>query len=281
MSEKEEAFDKGKAKVPTGINSIDLASDGGFPAGSLVILFGDAGSGRGPFGHTAAFMNAAKKKGILDEPTGENVYLPENIFYLLLSKTERDVNREVSVGYSEELSESFKEMVRFKDFMSDYYSSTFASLESGEGDALEEEKEEDEAIEIVKSMIEFLDDNGKRSLIIIDSLDDLIRAFPSGEERDLLASLKRISSRNKEDWNSLILIYLTRDLFPEKVEKSIFSLADGVFEFESRESGRSKSRKISCNKFSGITSKDLLDSTFEFSITNSGLEARRTSSLEL
>ncbi len=280
MTEREEAFANGEAKVPTGINSIDLATNGGLPAGSLVVLFGETGSGREAFLHTTAFMNAAKKGGVLEKPEGENVYLPEKILYVLLSKTPNDVVRDVNVGYSDEFSEPFEGNVEFKDLMSEYYSSTFAPLESS-AEMPSEEEEGEEAIEIVRTMMDFIEKNGKNSLVIIDSLDDLIRAFPSGEERDLLTSLRTIRSRNRESWNSLLFIRLTSGIFPESVENSILSLVDGVFEFESRTSGGSRTRSIVCDKFSGITSPDLLDSTFEFDVTNSGLEARRTSSLDI
>ncbi len=277
MSEREKAFEKGKAKLPTGVSSIDLSVAGGLPSGSFVVLFGDTGTGRQPFVHTSAFMNAAMKKGMLGEPEEENVYLPEKIIYILLSKTERDIVRDIDVGYSDDLAEAFKEIVEFKDLMSDYYSSTLSSLKSPE----ESSSDKEEGIEIVRSIVDYLEENGKNSLIIIDALDDLIRAFPSGEERDLLASIRKIRSENRESWYSLIFVHFTRDIFPENVENSILSLADGVFEFSSKSSGGGRKRKIVCDKFSGVTSEDLLDSTFEFNVTNSGLEARRTTSLDI
>lgn len=274
MSKREKAFKKGNAKIPTGISSIDLAVSGGLPAGSLVVLYGKTGSGREAFIHTSAFINAAKKKGILSKSNVKNTYLPENILYVLLSKTKNDVIRDVTVAYSDDLVEAFTEAVEFEDLMSDYYSSTLASLESSQEETSEEEEED--AIEIVRSMIDLIEENGKKSLIFIDSLDDLIRAFPSGEERNLLSSFRTVRSRNRESWNSLIFSRLSGGIFPENVENSIFSISDGVFKFSSTVSGGSKTRKINCDKFSGVTSNDLLTSTFEFNITNSGLEARKT-----
>lgn len=274
MSRREDAFENGEARIPTGVGSIDLAVSGGLPSGSLVVLFGRTGSGREAFIHTSAFMNAARKKGILNVSDGEDVFLPDNILYVLLSKTKNDIIRDVSVAYSDDLVESFREVVGFEDLMSDYYSSTLSSLESPD-EALED-GEEEEAIEIVRSVIDYIDNNGRNSLIFIESLDDLIRAFPSGEERDLLTSLRTIRSKNREDWESLIFTRLSDGIFPENVENSILSLSDGVFKFRSTTSGGSRTRKMNCDKFSGVTSSDLLNSTFEFDVTNSGLEAKRT-----
>ncbi len=273
MSKREKAFEEGEAKIPTGISSIDLAVSGGLPAGSLVALYGKTGSGREAFIHTSAFINAAKKKDILSKSNIENVYLPENILYVLLSKTKNDVIRDVAVAYSNDLVEAFKEEVEFKDLMSDYYSSTLASLESSES---ETSGEEEDAIEIVRSMIDLIEENGKKSLIFIDSLDDLIRTFPSGEERNLLTSFRTIRTKNRENWKSLIFTRLSGGIFPENVENSIFSISDGVFKFSSTTTGGTRTRQINCDKFSGVTSSDLLTSTFEFDITNSGLEARKT-----
>lgn len=277
MSDGKEAFEKGEAKLPTGISSVDLAVAGGLPVGSFVVLFGETGSGREAFVHTSAFVNAAKTRGLLKKPDEDGIYLPENILYILLSKTKEDIIRDVNIGYSEDLAEAFREVVQFKDLMSDYYSSTFASLESSEEVSSEEGEE---AIEIVKEMMDYVGKNGKNSLIFVDSLDDLIRAFPSGKEKNLLASLRAVRSENRKSWNSLIFSRLTDGIFPENVENSILSLVDGVFGFESRTSGGSRTRRIICDKFSGVTSEELLDSTFEFDVTDSGLEARRTSLLD-
>jgi len=277
MTDRKKAIEKGEAKIPTGIRSIDLAVSGGLPTGSLSILSGASGSGIDSFFHTTCFMNAAKKEGILKTPQEENTFLPDNIIYILLSKTENDVLRDINVAYSDDLVEAFKEVVQFKDLMSDQYSSSLSSLDS----VSESSSEDEQGIEVVRSIIDYLEENGQNSLIVLDSLDDLIRGFASGSERKLLDSLKTLRSRNRKDWNSLIFARLTEGIFPDSVENSIFSLADGVFEFSSKSSSGSRTRKIVCEKFSGVTSGDLLDSNFEFEVANSGLEARRTTSLNI
>ncbi len=278
MTDRKKAFEKGDAKIPTGVRSIDLAVSGGLPSGSLVILSGASGSGVDSFFHTACFMNAAKKEGIISDSQEENTFLPENIIYILLSKTKNDILRDINVAYSDDLIDAFKEVVQFKDLMSDQYSSSLSSLDSLSESSSEEGEE---GIEVVRSIVDYLEENGQNSLIVLDSLDDLIRGFGSGSEKRLLDSLKTVRSRNRKDWNSLIFVRLTEGIFPESVENSIFSLADGVFKFSSKSSGGSRTREIICEKFSGVTSGDLLDSTFEFEVTNSGLEARRTTSLDI
>lgn len=268
-------------KLPSGISSIDLASSGGLPKGSFVILFGKTGTGKEAFMQTSAAMNAAMNIGSLPKPKREDVGLPNKILYILLSKTKEDVKRDVEIGYSEDLSEAFEKGVQFSELMSDYYASTLMSLESEEAPIEENQNEEEEAIEIVRSIIDYLDKEGKNSLVILDSLNDLIRAFPSGEENRLLASLRTIRTHNKQDWNSLIFNRLTSGIFPENVEESILSAANGVFNFQSSSSGSGRTRSMVCEKFDGITSSDLLDSTFEYNITRSGFEARRTDLLEI
>ena len=151
MTDRKKVFEKGEAKIPTGIRSIDLAVSGGLPSGSLAILSGASGTGVDPFFHTACFMNAAKKEGILSGPQEENTFLPENIIYILLSKTENDVLRDINVAYSDDLVKAFKEVVQFKDLMSDQYSSSLSSL-----DSVSESSSEDEGgVEVVKSIIDY------------------------------------------------------------------------------------------------------------------------------
>lgn len=271
-------------RLPVGISSIDLASEGGLPKGSFVILFGKTGTGKDAFMQTLASVNAAMKLERMPQPKEEDVGLPERIIYVLLSKTEEDIKRDMEIGYNEDLVEAFNEKVRFKELMSDYYASTFASLESeaaGMVGEVDESEGEERVVEAVRSIINFLDEEAHNSLVIIDSLTDLIRAFPSGEEDRVLASLRAIRSRNKRDWNSLILNKLTSDIFPENVEESILSDANGVFRFRSSSEGGGKTRRLTCEKFDGVTSSELLDSSFEFQITKSGFEARRTDMLEI
>ncbi|MFP4005636.1 MAG: RAD55 family ATPase [Candidatus Hadarchaeia archaeon] len=281
MAENEETQRESFTKIPSGISSIDLASSGGLPKGSFVVLFGKTGTGKEAFMQTSASMNAAMKLGKLPKPKKEDVGLPNKILYILLSKTKEDVKRDVKIGYSEDLSEAFNKGVEFNELMSDYYASTLMSLQSEEAPLESDQSEEEEAIEIVRSIINYLDELGKNNLIILDSLNDLIRAFPSGEEKRLLASLRTIRTQNKQKWNSLILNRLTSDIFPENVEESILSASNGVFSFQSTSSGGSRTRNLICDKFDGITSSELLDSTFEYNITKSGFEARRTDLLEV
>ncbi len=280
MTPKNEENQEAKgSKIPSGIRSIDHAASGALPSGSFVILFGKSGSGKEAFMQTAALMNAAMKQGVLSPNEEESVFLPENIWYLLFAKTKQDVIRDIEISYADELTEAFKEVVQFKELMEDYYASTLEPL-WGEGEAIEEEEgEEENMLDIVKEIIDFAGQKGKNSLLLVDSLDDLIRAFPSGEEKRLIAALRSVQSRNKNEWNSLILNKMTRNVFPESFEESMFSFSDGVFDFQTSSSSGGRDRVINCRKFTG-TAPELLDSNFDFQITDSGLEARRTELLE-
>lgn len=277
MNPEEENSGRHGSRIPSGIRSIDHASDGGLPSGSYVILFGKSGSGKEAFMQTAALMNSAMKENMLSFDGGKKVFLPDKIWYLVFAKTKDDVLRDIEISYSDELVEAFKNVTQFKEFMQDYYASTMAPLWEGEESA--EEKEGADKIEIIRNMVNFLDKEGKNSLIILDSLDDLIRAFPSGEEDRLLTALRSVQSRNKSNWNSLFLNRLSQGVFPDSVEESIFSLSDGVFEFKTMSSRGRKKRNLSCRKFTGAPSS-LLDSSFEYQVTDSGFEARRTEYLE-
>lgn len=273
------------AKVTLGINSLDLAASGGLPAGSHAVLFGGSGTHGAEFCYTAAFVNAAMKRGVLPQPEREDVAPPENvIIYLVLAKTKDDVMRDVKVSFSDDFFEIFSEEIEFKEFMSDYYASSLAPLWGAEGETKRESPEKgggweetNNPIEIIKLIIEFLDRNGRNSLIILDSLDDLIRVLPSGGENRLLAALRALQNHNKNRWNSLILSRLTKGVFPRETEESILSLADGVFNFEEASGG---ARTLTCRKFTGVTSGDLLDSKFEYDITPSGFEASKIRLLE-
>lgn len=269
-----------RTKITVGIDSLDLAALGGLPRGSHVVLFGGPGTHTSEFCYTSAFMNAAMKAGVLPAPEREDVILPEDIMYLVYAKSKEDIVRDVEVSFEDDFFELFSDEVKFKEFMSDYYASSFAPLlETEESSQKEsEEKKDVNSIEIIGTTHSFLEKEAGNSLIILDSLDDLIRVLPKGEENRLLAALRSLQTTNKNKWNSLILSRLTKGVFPKEVEESILSLVDGVFDFQ-ESSGGSK-RTLNCRKFTGVTSGDLLDSAFEYNVTSSGLEARKIMTLE-
>lgn len=268
-----------EAKMRLGITSLDFAVGEGFPTGSHVVLIGGSGSQKAEFCYTAAFTNGAMKRSDLPKPERKDIILPETIWYLSFTKTKDDVMRDIRVSFSDDIFEIFSEEIKFKDFISDYYVSSFAPLWGVEEKVKREEGGDTAStLEIIKLTLEFLDKNSRNSLIIIDSLDDLIRAFPKGEENRLLAALREFQRCNKTRWHSLILSHLTKNIFPGEVEESILSLADGVFEFE--ESEDSGKRMLYCRKFTGVTSEDLLSSRFECKTTPSGFEARKIKLLE-
>jgi hypothetical protein len=93
---------------------------------------------------------------------------------------------------------------------------------------------------ILEALVDFLDEIGNDSLIIIDSLTDLAI---SGAIKiiDLVSVIKGIQRESKK-WNGLVYIILTNDILSKTRQQMFIDSVDGVLMFEWGRSPRSSQR---------------------------------------
>jgi hypothetical protein len=83
---------------------------------------------------------------------------------------------------------------------------------------------------LLESLVDFLDSNAPRSMVILDSLTDLVvsETIPF---QDLVALLKGMQRMAKK-WGSIIYLILTDEILDRKRQQMIIDSVDGVFKFE-------------------------------------------------
>ena len=54
-------MENGTRRIPTGVSDFDTMIQGGFPAGSVILLIGDVGAGQREFAYTSASKLAIVK----------------------------------------------------------------------------------------------------------------------------------------------------------------------------------------------------------------------------
>jgi len=221
-------------RVPTGVADFDSIIQGGMPIGSVVLLLGDVGGGGLEFA-----LTSAAKIGIVKEfpdtrnfmlgDAGKGGVLPEKMCYVTFSRSKDDLLREVKMSFNKDFYESLSTTLLFKDFSKDYFMHTVVPTTWVDSDqsGLFTEKSKDGLLE---SLVDFLDQNAPKSMVIIDSLTDLV-VSESVDFQDLVALLKGIQRMAKK-WSSVFYLVLTDEILDRKRQQMVIDSVDGVLKFE-------------------------------------------------
>lgn len=221
-------------RIPTGVADFDSILGGGLPAGSVVLLLSDVGGG----GHEFALTSAAKIGIVKEFPetrsfmlghAGKAGVLPEKLNYITFSRSKEDILREVKLSFNRDFFESLSSGLMFKDFSKGYFMRTVvptAWTGSEDGDLFSELKVDN----LLESLVNFLDSNAPNSLIIIDSLTDLIVSETIKFE-DVVSLLKGIQRMAKK-WEAVFYIILTDEILDKRRQQMVVDSVDGVLKFE-------------------------------------------------
>jgi KaiC/GvpD/RAD55 family RecA-like ATPase len=241
-------------RIPTGVADFDSIINGGFPAGSVVLLLGELGAGQVEFSLTSA----AKLALVKDHPESleyflgrslKNRKLPEKLCYVTFARSEEDILQEISISFNDEFYEAFKNNVVFKDFSSSYFKHTLVPSSWTGDKSLFGSKAEDNVLE---GLVEFLDENAPESLIIIDSITDLV-VNAKIEINDLISVLRGMQRMAKK-WGGVIYLILAEDILEKRLQKMIMDSVDGslVFEWSKFQRSSKRQRYLYVEKFMSI-----------------------------
>jgi KaiC/GvpD/RAD55 family RecA-like ATPase len=222
-------------RIPTGVADFDSIIQGGLPAGSVVLLLGDVGGG----GHEFALTSAAKIGIVKEFPdtrsfmlgdAGKNGILPEKMCYITFSRSRNDILQDVRLSFNKDFYESLKSNLLFKDFSKDYFLHTVVPTSWLDSDGTQDIFSDKKKDGLLESLVDFLDVNAPRSMVIMDSLTDLVvsETIPF---QDVIALLKGIQRMAKK-WSSVFYLVLTDEILDRKRQQMIIDSVDGVFKFE-------------------------------------------------
>jgi len=221
-------------RIPTGVSDFDSILGGGVPVGSVILLLGDIGGGGLEFALTSAAKIGIVKefpetRGFMFGHGAKLGVLPDKMAYLTFSRSKDDLLREVKLSFNRDFYDSLSTNLNFKDFSSYYFKRTVvpSSWVGGEGGELFSDKKEDGALE---SLVTFLDGNAPGSLIIMDSLTDLVVSETIKFE-DVVAFLKGLQRMSKK-WGCVIYLILADEVLEKRKQQIIIDSVDGVLRFE-------------------------------------------------
>ncbi len=242
-------------RIPTSVAAFDEIVKGGVPAGSVVILAGEPGSGNVEFAYTsAAKLSIARKyekrrKFMVIE--AEDIYIPEGTLYISFSKSEDEIFRAVDLTFNEDLAEAFRDSLKIKDLSVEYFRNSIVPrrwITDSTGEFLKRKGE------ILKEFVNVLDSYSNGRIVIVDSLTDLVTSTRINFENliDVIKGLRRAAKK----WNTVIYLLLTLGVVDKMKENLLFDAVDGVFVFEWHGSGSysKRYRYMYVLKFVGLMS---------------------------
>jgi KaiC/GvpD/RAD55 family RecA-like ATPase len=234
-----------KKCVPTGVAQFDLITNGGLPAGSVVLLFGDQGAGQEEFAYTSiASISVAKQHPDLYEfnfgKFSKNMHIPTYIYYISFARSESDILRALNAYFGKDYYDAIKKELIFKDFSNLYFKhSILPGRWFAEDFTIFNPSSEKE--DLINSLINFVDAHGNDALIVIDSLTDLV-VSESINMHDVVMAVKGMQRMSKK-WDGLIYLILTRDVISKSRQQILMDSVDGVLTFEWSRSPRSSFRR--------------------------------------
>jgi KaiC/GvpD/RAD55 family RecA-like ATPase len=223
-------------RVPTGVPDFDYLT-GGVPAGSLVLLVGEAGAGHQEFALTSAvhlmlhYDDPELHRFYLGSARGPFVY-PEGVAYVSTSRSREQVLDEVRSSFAGTYPEVLVRHLSFYDLSPTYFRDTvvpssWASLPAAL--LAEPRPGAGEADGPLRALADALDASGPNRLVVVDSLTDLL-VRQGIESNDVLTMLKGLRRRAK-GWGAVVYLLLSEGVAPPAVEHAIADSVDGVLQF--------------------------------------------------
>ena len=218
--------------IPTGVADFDSIIKGGFPAGSVVLLVGDIGAGQTEF----AMTSAAKLSMVKETPQsaafmlgpGKDATLPDKICYITFVRSREEVLGEIKAAFNEDFYNAFARTVEFKDFSDSYFRKTMVPRTwAGESSSIFSSGSSDNVLE---ELVSYLDQNAPHSMIVIDSLTDLV--LNSNIDINDLVAVLRGMQRIAKKWNGVVYLVLTNDIMDAKKQRMVMDSVDGSLVFE-------------------------------------------------
>ncbi len=250
------------ARIPTGVPDFDYLT-GGIPTGSVVLLFGSAGSGHEEFALTSAVHLMLR----YDEPRLHRFYLgsakgpfvyPDGVVYISTSRSRDQVLGQVEGAFEGTYPSVLSRHLTFHDLSPTYFADTVVpaswsavpKLLSGasgprpDGDSGP-----------VRALADAIDADPGRNLVIVDSLTDLL-VRRGVEAQDLLALVKGLRRRAKE-WGGVVYLLLAEGVAHAATEQAVIDSVDGVlhFSWNSNPAHSHRQRSMLIDKFMSVLSR--------------------------
>ena len=220
--------------VPTGVADFDYLT-GGIPAGSVVLLIGEAGAGHQEFALTSAVHMMLHH----DEPRSHELFLgnargpfvyPTGIVYVSATRSREQVLSEVAGTFEPSYHAVLERHLRFHDISASYFSDSVVPAGwTSAGSSLLAAAPVARPSDPLTAIADAVEADGPANLILLDSLTDLL--VRKGIEVESILTLVKGLRRRAKVWGGVVYLLLSRGVATESVEKALYDSVDGVLSF--------------------------------------------------
>lgn len=249
-------------RIPFGVSRLDAIIGGGVPAGSVVLLAGEVGAGAREFCYTSAALNglAAADDELFDLYYGDlepDARLPEAVHYLSFTDEPGAVVDEMRYVMEDDLVEAAAEEIAFADLSLEYFQLTPVPTEwyterTPDITALGENQQRSD---VLQALGEYLSANAANSLVVIDSVTDLIAAESDRLGSSQLTFLVKGLSRAAYHWGGVILLLVNVAPLEATTLGRLKEASDGTLLFAWESGGSERARTLVVEEFRGVLSR--------------------------
>jgi KaiC/GvpD/RAD55 family RecA-like ATPase len=246
--------------MPTAVPDFDFMT-GGIPAGSVVLLFGEAGAGHHEFALTSAVHLMLHQEDpvsydlFLANARGPFVY-PARVVYVCATRSREQVLHEVRGSFETTYHDVLDRHLVFHDLSPSYFAdSVVPSSWAAVPNRLLEERAPEASGDPLAGIAQAVEADGPGNLVIVDSLTDLL--VRRGIESESLLTLVKGLRRRAKAWGGVVYLLLSKGVAPEATEQALIDSVDGVLSFRWTTSPRHsfRQRAMIIEKFMSVLSR--------------------------
>jgi KaiC/GvpD/RAD55 family RecA-like ATPase len=250
-------------RLPFGIDGLDRIIQGGAPAGSVVLLSGEAGAGAREFMYTTAVMNGlAREDGeLFDLHYGDlhqQARPPDGIHYISFTAEEEQLRTEITTSMDGEIAREGLQSVSFKSLSRqffhispvprDWYAEETLSIQNMA-------KRHEDRESLLSALGTELSERAPGSLVIIDSLSDLVATLGESLEWSDISYLIKGLQKAAHTWNGLILVHINDETLSEIRHGQLMEACSGTMRFQWESGGSARARTLVVKQFRGVLSQ--------------------------
>jgi len=251
-------------RLPFGVSRLDSRVGGGAPAPASPARRTTLPAGAREFLYTSAVFNglAHADDDLFDlhyGSLGAEAAVPEEIHYISFTASEDELEQEIRYTMDDEVVEAGLSAVSFTDLSPEFFQLSpvprdwYASSHQRITDLGNEEQRRRD---ILEAFADYLDANAQGSLVLVDSLTDLVGARREEMMRwsDIVVTLKGLR-RAVRAWGGLLLVHVSQESLTGTELGDLMASVDGTMLFEWETGGNERDRTMVVQEFRGVLSQ--------------------------
>ncbi|KAA9396980.1 HTR-like protein [Haloarcula sp. CBA1130] len=249
-------------RIPFGIRQLDSIINGGAPAGSVVLLSGEAGAGSREFMHTSALINGLEQvDGELHDlyygDRSADAVAPEEVHYISFTTNESQLVSEMRLAMDDDVVDKGSQAVEFHDLSERYFhiSPVPRDWYASETASITDLRARHEREDLLGTLGMVLNEVATGNLVVIDSLSDLVSATDEEVSWSDISSLVQGIQKAAHQWGGLILLHVNPETLSSVQHGQLVDASHGTMEFAWESGGSTRARTLVVQQFRGVLSQ--------------------------